>query len=395
MNPQINIELREESWSITAFLNNLNQSNIPLSDFAGRTKEKFLDYYTKVIISQSIIKPGYVVDCMPFNQQPGVINLSPAEKMKAEELNKRNQNVNFDDSSFDFKVNECRAGEVGILRPKISSILNNNENGFTKYYNNKPIIKLNEDITPIKYNDTGYAYVTSEFLVSSTDAVFVVLGVGNSVKSPIPEVSTDGLSHSLNQLWWLTTYGGNSNTVSLETGWIASNYFTSESTVSFFAFSTPDGYNNGEYDYYNNAGDFISYSGAPTLGSPMSNFNYMLSYQILPNNEGYQLSAFPYSNYQIGQGISIGYYPMSRYSGTPDFQYFQIGSEVFIEENANVQMSGNIYGWADQTKNYDIKNSDFILNTQGQPYQYTFDYFTQSWGNNYMFDDAISFGGSN
>jgi hypothetical protein len=58
-------------------------------------------------------------------------------------------------------------------------------------------------------------------------------------------------------------------------------------------------------------------------------------------------------------------------------------------------MSGNIYGWADQTKNYDIKNSDFILNTQGQPYQYTFDYFTQSWGNNYMFDDAISFGGSN
>lgn len=375
----------EEKFLVSEFIIALQQMNFSYNGQLAILQNQLLEYYNEVKITKSVPKDGYVVDCIPFEQQPGLIRATEHEKNLAIELSKNARVAIIDDSYFDFKLTDCPVGDVGIVRPRLSNLYEQNEHAFSKY----PKKQLGHDL----YNDTGYGYIVSnELNVSTMTDVFVTLGVGPDV-DVVPPYVPAGQSHSLNQLWWTTTDGGSSNTISLETGWIQSNYFTSNVTTTLFTYSTPNGYNGGKYNQYNNAGGFISYPNTPTLGTPVSNVDYMFSYQILPNNAGYLLALWPYSNYTMGKGFDLGYYPMSRYNSTPEFSFFEVGSEAYIAENAQVSMAGKIFGYADTKTDFKVFDQ-FHIQPAGLAYE--FGYFTQEWQNASWLDEgAINFSGFN
>lgn len=142
---------------------------------------------------------------------------------------------------------------------------------------------------------SGYSYISSNWSEIQAISTYIVLNNNESM----PFVTNDGDSHSINQMWWLTTPGGSNQTVSLEAGWINCNYWTSTATTSLFVFSSPDGYqdqNNGAGDQYNTGGGFIQFTNTPALGSPITDVKYKFSYnQYSDESGGYKLTLVPFT----------------------------------------------------------------------------------------------------
>lgn len=382
------IQGREEELSKNDFLETLKKLPQSANIFLNDLKLKTIDYYSKINITKSIVKDGYVVDCIPFTQQPGVIDLSESGKMNALKLNQQAQDNKFDFSSFDFNSRDCPLSDVGIPRLRLEHLINENTHAFTK----APLTELVKGIS-----ECGTARVVSQpytLIDYTSGGVFVVLGLGDNVSAKIPFVSA-GSAHSLNQMWWIANR--TLPLCSLEAGWIQSNYFTSQSSTALFAFSTPDGYSGSDYDNYNLQGGFVSYSGMPTLGTPVNEVQYLFEYKVLPDRMGYELILAPYANYNIGKSFSIGYYPIQRFLEVPFFSKFTIGSETNIVKDSIAEMSGKIFGFGIEG-DFNHSLTDFDLwkaRFTSTDMNYHFQYFTETWGNNFMNEDAVFFYGNN
>ena len=299
-------------------------------------------YYSHVTIDKSIVGNGFVIDCIPFEQQPSLFYATA--EVKAAALQRMVQYSGGSLPSFAYDTNACPSGDIALSRARLAAYSNGNL--FKKVSSNTT------NSHSLNYSDAGYSYVLSPInLITPNNAVFTILN--NNGQTPI--VPANG-SHQLNQLWWITTNGGTNQTQSLETGWIYSNYFTANSATTLFTFSTPNAYgSNSQSNQYNLAGGFIQNPGTPAFGAPLSDVQYKFEYQQNQDGSGYELFITPFKlvsgSYQFESAIDMGYWPQSHFSGysgfsaNPNFKYLQTGSEVYAESTSVVSMVGTIYGY--------------------------------------------------
>lgn len=347
--------------SINHYLNQLSAEQINNANpRLEQLRQSLISYYSKVQAVQTVQGNGYTVDCIPFDQQPGLINASHADKATADALNKQHlramarlgNGINKIAAGFDFKMTMCSESTVALARLDANNLqqyiksappqqvpsqqsLGSQNQGSSEGGNNLAEKSPNN----ISYTP-GYSWIQS-YLSNGT---LNVPGYFVSFISPDPEQSNNYLTesnvngHSLNQLWWLDKQGTTSFVYSLEAGWMT-QMFGQQIATELFVFSTNDGYNGSAADRYNQAGGFIQYTNTPAvLGTPLtSSQQFTLSFILLPNNGGYELD---YS--ANGSQQAIGYYPMSRYPTPPNFNYLWYGSEVDDHMGLPVTMGGTI-----------------------------------------------------
>jgi hypothetical protein len=303
---------------------------------------------------------GYIVDCVPFDQQPGLINASAADKATAIALNNKHLAAmakagNGSDkiaAGFDFKVTMCPESTVALARvdannlqayikvappQKIMMAQNQSNSGQSNLSVNSAV---NSSLNSATVGSSpGYSWIQSYI----SNGTINTPGYYVSFISPDPQLSnnymaTNSNGHSLNQLWWLDKQNTDSFVYSLEAGWITQPLYQQVST-ELFVFSTPDGYTGSAYDRYNQDGGFIQYSDTPvTMGTPLTSAQkFTLSFVALPNNNGYELR---YSANGTTQGI--GYYAMSRFPSQTNFNYIWYGSEINDLCGLPITMGGTI-----------------------------------------------------
>ena len=320
-------------------------------------RQQLITYYSKVPVVQTVEAKGYTVDCIPFDQQPGLINASAADKATADALNKQHlaamakvgNAVNNITSGFDFKMTMCPESTVAIARIGVNELSNYikvaqsqqatiGQNQNNSNYQNYTTDNTNNDNVTLS---PGYSWIQS-YLGNGESAA--PAGYSVSFLSPDPALSNKYMpinsnGHSLNQLWWLDKQNTSSFVYSLETGWITDTA-NQQATTQLFVFSTTDGYTGtNQNDQYNQAGGFIQYSDTPaTVGTPLtSSQKFTLSFVLLPNNSGYELR---YS--ANATTLGMGFYLMSRFPTQPNFNYNWYGSEIADGCGLPITMGGTI-----------------------------------------------------
>eukprot|EP00300_Choanocystis_sp_HF-7_P034269 c46913_g1_i1.p3 GENE.c46913_g1_i1~~c46913_g1_i1.p3 ORF type:complete len:397 (-),score=82.46 c46913_g1_i1:29-1189(-) len=290
-------------------------------------------FYFKLHAERTFEQNGAVFDCVPFLEQPSLALASDVERAEALELLSEHRGT---DSSL------CPRDHVALVRHRTP--VKAPADGRSC---------LPRKVMARSADPVGYQWVMPKTISVVQGASFsqAIFNVGES-SEPLATCAADGQCHSLNQLWWLTTNGGSSNTCSLETGWIASNYFTTEVTTSIFVFSTNDGYGGNKDDQYNMLGGFTLLPGAPvTPGQPLPSVAMNLRY-LLVSNGSYILQTRGFTDNSNGsfttdtEWASVGFYRTSRYpAGDNDFKYNEAGCEVYYSGGSATTASGRLLGW--------------------------------------------------
>ena len=329
----------------------------------------------------TVAHDGAVIDCVAFEHQPALIGAAPdvvrqavARKDRAVADNRRTLATMSPASQPHRDL--CPPDTVGLARFRLLA----NPQGDAPQrclppVKRRPAADLgssSHSTVPSEGHASptaGYSYdyaITDYINVAGANDSYALFSVGTD-GVPLATCRADTVCHSLNQLWWLTTDGGTPDTRSLETGWIASNYFTTQVTTSFFVFSTNDDYHGDKDDQYNAAGGFVQYPGGPIIfGAPVSNASYALSYSRTGGDAngatlyGFPISAAGSTAYSWpGSWVELGTYLPSRFASGAAFDYFGAGLEVCIAdgEASDATASGRILGWGTSQANQAIKGA--------------------------------------
>ena len=311
-------------------------------------------YYRQVAerINGSLhVGSGAVADCIPFLDQPPLINAAEDFRRNAVQIwHDRQMAEKFTSMS------SCPQGHVEIVRPHLKQT---NDQAPKRHKGHPSHLKA------------GYYYVVSPNKETKGDLrADVVLGVGHEAKAPLPLCPHNLEVHTLNQLWWSNNWGG-PKMATLEAGWIMSEYFTSEPRMVLFTFSTPDDYGPSKYNQYNTAGDFVMYPGGHALGKPLDNFLFLVQYVELPAAKGFELRLRRFhpakrngsnleseaigeeedEEFEFGEWNAVGYYPMHRFEGAIKMHILQVGAEVYVaDRRESIHAGGKLFGWG--TRNY-------------------------------------------
>lgn len=337
--------------SIQAYTSQLQQINMAGDHQLNSAKSVLLNYYTNAQVEQSISYRHTIVDCVPFLQQPALINASDADKNHALEL--------FNQSQQQAQNNVCESGYIAITRIPLRHFANGNKNVFWK----NQIPNMPESAT---FPNSGYKYYQSESqtkLDFNNNGVFVAIDSGESIANMYLMPNQTDNQHYIQQEWLAS--GSYPSLVTLETGVITANFFIESAdgtyiqsdnnsinptTKSVFIFSTPNSYNlstprGNQVNMYNLQGGFIQLNNLIIFGAPLSNEKYNLIY--VQKADGYHLLASVITldkngNYHVAKPVDVGYWPMSHYTGfgsnfpTPNFDAVTAGFEMENDpDNAN------------------------------------------------------------
>ena len=326
-------------------VNSINTSSRQLSN----VKHEMSDYYSKVQIVKTITTDQYIVDCVPFDQQPALINKDVSIKSSA--YNPANvtesklymKNIMSVTSSFDFKPNECPYNTVGVSRPVLQNLRSGNINAFNKVSVNHYGIAANTENynwaqAVFKFNNN----INTSILIPSDATSYIARFSGFDEAQAI--INQPDQSHIINQMW-LTTHAGSGDAdfMSIEAGLIISSYFTNSSQPTLFIYSTTDDYNTGCYNL--GCGMFVQYPNTPSLGTPVDPKNHF-AIKLRVTDIGYEVDLYP-SNANEDKFIAIGYYPYSNYSNLPPtqsnpFRWLSVGAEIYRNNPRNQLRAGGI-----------------------------------------------------
>jgi len=286
---------------------------------------------------------GFVYDCLPFAYQPGLINVSADKMKKASDRYERAKATAQKDSPEAM----CPVGQIPLPRVRLKVLreggdLQIKEKDFSSKTRS---LSLAESATNLslgkrtcssdagqQWLNKGYSYCQTQSYPVDATYVDVTLGVGGN-SAPLPKLTGNtGVSggHNINQLWWLGTATQYPYTISLEAGWVLSGAFAEELALTFFVYSTPDGYQSicsqgelgGKSDQYNLHGGFVQYSNIVAFGSPLQNFQAKIGYRQNEDSDGtyWELEYTPftlngyYEAYVLEETTSIGYWDSDRFS---------------------------------------------------------------------------------
>jgi hypothetical protein len=295
-----------------------------------------IDYYKKVHILKTVKKPNYIIDCIPFAEQPALIH-SPKLAENLIEKAKLAVSQNYESlkevgSYFEFNsATECPLGSVAILRPTKAMLTSKS---VVKKGINQIISQQNNSVMA---NGGGYTW---EQGVTQNNQIIQIPTQNAEAYFKGPQLqfvsSNNGSDHSIDQ-FWLTNSSSN-RTYSVEFGLIASRYFTSIPSTSIFIFASVDNYSSNSC-YNVICSNFIQSPGTPAFGVPISNkradFIFQVNHESKISQSGFYLTLVTYDSTATNpRKIStvLGYYPNNIFPSLSLLpNAFSVGAEVYAE----------------------------------------------------------------
>lgn len=345
------------------YVKSLQAINIESDQSLNQAKNKLIKYYSQVTIESSLYYNHTIIDCVPFDQQPALINASAATKNHALSLLDQTTTASI-----------CSTGDIPIIRipaqvfaQKIHSVIFKKpiqSDSVTLPYDNSGYMyyKYNAAYQPPVSESQQYGTYLSNLDFNKNGGV-VMIDSGEEQANIVN--SANNFQHYLLQEW--IAAGQKPYIATLETGIITSNYFMQESdgtystsfessansvpamTKSIFIFSTPNAYDSStesgnDANQYNLQGGFIQTSSFVTFGAPLAdNEKYLLAY--VQKSDGYHLFVSKINqdssnHYKVDAPHDVGYWPLSRYSGygsefpyPPQFTNLSGGFEMDVGES--------------------------------------------------------------
>lgn len=331
--------------------NSLQEFVATISQYEADTPEKSIfiqktiDYYKKVHILNSIQKNGYIVDCIPFAEQPALIDFPELAESLIDDV-KMNFSQNFAELArigSIFEVNsslECPYGSVAIIRPTKMLLT-------SKYTNKKDFFSMNSD-PDILFNSSGSGYTWEQGVNANNQLIQIKTQKAEAFfRGPQLQsvTSSSYADHSIAQFWLINR--DSVGTYSVEFGLIASAYFTHSPSTSIFIFASVDNYGSKScYNMY--CSNFVQMPGTPAFGVPIKNKNTDFIFQVNHINKsnaqsGYYLTLVSGSSSAQMTTLSMGYYPDHVYPSTNVLpNAFSVGAEVYANSpNNGTVMYGN------------------------------------------------------
>ena len=335
-----------ESSELIDYLDSISQYQPEVSELNERL-QKTIDYYQRVHILKTVKNINYTVDCIPFAEQPALID-SPNLAENLLEQVKKSTNQNFAllkevGSHFEFNsATECPFGSVAILRP-LKAMLT------SKFLVKKGL----EQITSGQDNfimTNGAGYTWEQGVTPNNQIIKIPTQKAEAhFKGPqlLSVTSANRSDHSIDQ-FWLTNTSSN-RTYSVEFGLIASGYFTTTPSTSIFIYASVDNYaSHSCYNVY--CSNFIQAPGTPAFGVPISNKNadyiFQVNHETSSSDSGFYLTLVTYdysANNPQKVSTVLGYYPDRIYPSASVLpNAFSVGAEVYAEYPGDgSKMSGN------------------------------------------------------
>lgn len=314
--------------------------------------QKTIAYYKKIHITKTINRGNITIDCIPFAEQPTLINhphLVEAILLSVKEITKNNiKALKKMGSNFDFNpATQCPLGTVAILRPSHTILTSDIANKKAVPHKNR------SEYSSINFAG-GYSYQLGAD--DSGDLISILTDANQAYfKGPQNQfvVSNNFSDHSLNQFWFTNnTYQQSIPTYSVEFGIIASAYFTNPASTSIFVFASVDNYGNNSC-YNVECSNFVQFPNTIVLGAPTNtqiDYIFQVTHTTLntySNSPAYYLTLTMHNslnnNTNNSSSILLGYYADSIYPSVNDLpQYFSAGAEVYADEpHDGTRMYGN------------------------------------------------------
>lgn len=304
--------------------------------------QKSIKYYQRVHILKSVKKNAYTVDCIPFAEQPALIdNPQLAESLLSQTIQETKDNLeslkkmgNF----FDFNTaKECPMGSVAIVRPSKLMLTSK---------------AVNQKISPKSLTSGGYTW--EQGFTPEGDGIYINTQASQAYfKAPQQQhVGPHNLiGHSLNQFWYTNDVYQGAHEYTTEFGIIDTRYLTHQDVTSIFVFASVDGY--GDQSCYNlRCPNFVQNQGTLPFEVPIASANTDFIFQIKHINTpgfrpGFYLTLIAHnpslSNSQSSSTL-LGFYPESIYQDQNKLPHlFSAGGEVAIDDNSDheTRMAGN------------------------------------------------------
>ena len=153
----------------------------------ARQRDWLVKYYSGVKVVKTIEKNGYIVDCVPFSQQPGLFGVDQAT-MNAAIRADAQQRTGARNLNADFDVSQCPNGTVAVIRPQLAAFQHKQLLSFIKQAGKS----AGKPVSGYQYVELLYNFKSINY--ASTNNVWIALG-GNTAPVMAPSAS----SHTLNQ----------------------------------------------------------------------------------------------------------------------------------------------------------------------------------------------------
>jgi hypothetical protein len=321
----------------------------PKSEMLKQRLITTINYYKKVHILKSVNKATYTIDCIPFSEQPALID-KPVMTATLSAVITKQVKDNLSTlirigNHFAFNpAKDCPLGSVAILRPT--------ETMMTSEFANKKTAPSN--FLAQAHTHGGYSY---QLGADASNSLVSILTQANQAyfKGPQNQSVTNNnfVDHSLDQFWLLNrTYQQSIPTYSVEFGIMASAYFTSAASTGIFVFASVDNYGNNSC-YNLECSNFVQFPNTPVLGIPTDttvDYLFQVTHATLSqylNSPAYYLTLVNHNpfnkNSTSSESVLLGYYADSIYPDMNDLpKYFSAGTEVYAAQpNDGTQMYGN------------------------------------------------------
>lgn len=310
--------------------------------------KKTLAYYSQVHILKTVTTRNYTVDCVPFAEQPALIDkpelaqsLLPAiiqsTQSNFEHLQKIGRFADFN------AAEQCPLGSVAMLRPTKAMLT-------SRLANEKKAPSRNGLKDPLTFG--GYTWEQGEKPDGSN--IYIRTEANQAYfKAPQKQYVNPLYSgdHSLNQFWYTKDINRPHETLtySVEFGIINSSYFTDTNipSTAIFVFASIDNYGNKScYDL--ECPNFIQAPNNLVLGAPVSttaDYVFRVTHATRAGFvPGYYLTLVVHdpANPRNNTNALLGFYPDALYTTEHRPTEFSAGAEVYAGEPFNGSlMAGN------------------------------------------------------
>ena len=328
----------EGSPNITNYLNTISHYQPEVIELSERIQNT-VDYYQKVHILKTFQNKEYTVDCIPFTEQPSLIDSPELAQKLLKEFNKKNHPKSLEEigKNFDFNsATECPNESVGIIRPSQTSL--SSRSTMKKSLDDSLLSEANET----SESTAGYTWQVG--VTPLNKIIYINKNHGEAYfKGPQLQTVTSSNqdNHSLDQFWLLYT-GKNKERYSVEFGIMASGYFTTHPSTSIFVFASIDNYT-AKSCYNLGCPGFIQFPKTPVVGIPILNKNADYIFKVHHKKakdfaSGYYLTLEikdPLKKKSHKESVILGYYPDSIYPVDNLPNTFSAGAEIYADAPAN------------------------------------------------------------
>ncbi|WGL60479.1 neprosin family prolyl endopeptidase [Pigmentibacter sp. JX0631] len=324
-------------------------ANQNLSSKVIERRQKTISYYNRVHILKTFKTSDFTVDCIPFIEQPSLIdNPELGQKLLIDFNNVNSQNAlkKFGHLLAFNAAEQCPENSVGIIRPTDAVV--NSESVLKTALTESNLFQFNTAAD----NTAGYSWQVG--VTPENKIIYLNQDHGEAYfKGPqLQAVASDNQDdHSLDQFWLLYT-AENKVRYSVEFGILASKYFTKLPATSIFIYASIDNYSDKSC-YNMGCTGFIQFPSTPVLGVPLTNksADYVFKVKHVKNNQeqsGFYLTLEakePSVSLFNKHSVILGFYPENIYPKGMLPNTFSAGAEVYATAPENGTILYGNYVW--------------------------------------------------